>query len=161
MSKPGSELWTLSLLFHSFWSFLLNLKRFTGQSQSYPTCWEYFSYSPKVPFAVLGQHVVGVIVQGVLNTRDMNTENDQEAQIEHKAPQRALLLAIEGGNILEVRQALSRIPTSKRSSVLLAHSKKPEHQLRTPLMAAAASGNWAIFGESSSLNDTWYIALYV
>lgn len=85
----------------------------------------------------------------------MNTKNDQEAQIDHKAPQRALLLAIEGRDILEVRQALSRIPVSKRRTVILASSKKPKHQLRTPLMAAVASGDSAIFGESCSfIRDT-------
>lgn len=66
---------------------------------------------------------------------------------ELEVTQSALLLALERGNILEVYQALSRIPTSREKPVLLAPSKRPEHQLRTPLMAAAASGDLIIFGE--------------
>lgn len=68
------------------------------------------------------------------------------------APQGVLLQALEQGDIREVRQALYRIPTSKRKSVLLASSKQPEHQLRTPLMAAAATGDVVIFGEWVSLS---------
>lgn len=68
-------------------------------------------------------------------------------EMELTTPQSILLLALERGNILEVHQALSRIPPSKRRSILLAPSKQPEHQLRTPLMAAAVTGDLAIFGE--------------
>lgn len=68
-------------------------------------------------------------------------------ETEVKAPQHALLIALEHGNILEVHQALARTPISKLKQALLAPSKKPEHQLRTPLMAAAASGDLVIFGE--------------
>lgn len=72
-------------------------------------------------------------------------------QNEYRALQRVLLLAVEGGDIREVRQSLHGISPSKQKLVLLARSKIPENNFRTPLMAAAASGDWMIFGENTTI----------
>ncbi|CAM9560129.1 unnamed protein product, partial [Sphacelaria rigidula] len=66
--------------------------------------------------------------------------------VDTNAPQRDLLLALERREIVEVRNAMSRIPEGKQKAVLLAPSKKPQHKLRTPLMAATATGDIAILG---------------
>lgn len=69
----------------------------------------------------------------------MGTGNEPSSSQHH------VFLALEHGEIHAVRRAMMRIPEAKRRATLLAPSKKPEHKLRTPLMAAAATGDLAIF----------------
>lgn len=70
----------------------------------------------------------------------MLNPGDQPSSSQHH-----VFLALEHGEIHTVRRAIMRIPEAKRRATLLAPSKKPEHRLRTPLMAAAATGDLAIF----------------
>ena len=71
--------------------------------------------------------------------------------IEAKVSQWDLMLALEHRDIVEVRRVLLRLPEKNRKRVILSSSKKPEFRLRTPLQAAAASGDLALFGEKCLL----------
>lgn len=58
-----------------------------------------------------------------------------------------MLLAIERADLNGVREELSSIPDGAvREAALLRTSTKMEHNHRTPLMAAAASGKMSILG---------------
>lgn len=62
------------------------------------------------------------------------------------ADQNRLLEAIESGEVIDVRAALSQIPSVNRKAVLLSPSRLLVHKLQTPLMVAAASGDMSIMG---------------
>ena len=95
-------------------------------------------------------------MQDISYRETQRMEPVQAVENEYRAQQRVLLLAVESGDIREVRQALHGISPSKQKLVLLARSKIPENNFRTPLMSAAASGNSVIFGE-----NTTTIVMYV
>eukprot|EP00752_Nemacystus_decipiens_P002652 g2481.t1 len=56
-----------------------------------------------------------------------------------------LLQAVEGGNIDDIRAVLANTERDLRRSSLLTASYEPGHKLRTPLMCAVRTGDFAIF----------------
>lgn len=68
------------------------------------------------------------------------TVSAQQASSSHH-----LLRALEEGGIEDVRNVLLGTPEGLRRSALLSASYDSRHKLRTPLMAAARTGSYAIF----------------
>lgn len=67
----------------------------------------------------------------------------------------ALLRALEAENLENVKEVMDSIPTEEEQlAVLCARSTSTELSLRTPLMAAAETGDLAIF---SAVLDAFYI----
>lgn len=56
-----------------------------------------------------------------------------------------LLHALESGSVGRTRQVLFNMPEGLKSSTILEPSHDAKHGLRTPLMAAAATGDVAVF----------------
>lgn len=74
----------------------------------------------------------GVRLERRLSARDMEASD-------------GLLTALESCDIGSVRSAISRIPEGGLKTALTASSLLTKHHLRTPLMAAAATRDFAIF----------------
>ena len=105
------------------------------------------------PIIIENSCLIGHVLQNFLQVPSLRSE--RKFSVKEANASNDLLTAIEEGNTDDVRRVVSKLPEGI-TSALNTPSLLAKHKLRTPLMAAAAKGNFAEFTAILNAFDRQY-----